>query len=89
MGTHPSVRASFVRAVAGLLAITTIFTGGRSMAAPADTFSSPAPVLGSDPPKAAELRDGEASVSTQTGAMTYSYPITVPPGRAAVRRSSR
>jgi hypothetical protein len=49
--------------------------------APADIFSIGAPVVGSDPPKETALQDGDASVSTQTGAFTYSYPIAVPPGR--------
>jgi hypothetical protein len=38
-------------------------------------------VIGSDPPKASDIMDGDASVSTQTGALQYSYPIRVPPGR--------
>ena len=49
--------------------------------APGDVFSVPAPMLGSDPPAGAAIRDGDASVSTQTGAFQYAYPITVPPGR--------
>ena len=72
MRIQRSSRTAFARGTAALLALTTILGGARSMAAPADIFSSPAPVQGSDPPKAADLRDGEASVSTQTGALTYS-----------------
>ena len=49
--------------------------------APADIFSIPAPVIGTDPPKAADVKDGDTTVSTQTGALTYSYPFQVPPGR--------
>jgi RHS repeat-associated protein len=48
---------------------------------PGDVFEAPVPVLGADPPKERDLADGDASVSTQTGALTYSYPIAVPPGR--------
>jgi hypothetical protein len=48
---------------------------------PGDIFSIPAPAIGSDPPKEAEIKHGDASVSTQTGALTYAYPIQVPPGR--------
>ena len=48
---------------------------------PGDIFAMPAPLVGADPPKATELKDGDASVSTQTGALQYSYPIQVPPGR--------
>jgi hypothetical protein len=46
-----------------------------------------APAIGSDPPKAADVRTGDASVSTQTGALQYSYPIKVPPGRHGVAPS--
>ena len=50
-------------------------------ASPADVTQIPAPMLGADPPKAQPIQDGDSSVSTQTGALQYSYPITVPPGR--------
>src|ERR1043165_1251221 len=50
-------------------------------AEPGDIFQTAAPAIGSDPPKATPLQDGDASVSTQTGALQYSYPIAVPPGR--------
>jgi hypothetical protein len=53
----------------------------QAFGAPGDIFSIPAPVIGSDPPKASDIADGDASVSTQTGAFQYSYPIRVPPGR--------
>jgi RHS repeat-associated protein len=52
-----------------------------AQAAPADVFTIAAPAIGSDPPKAADHSSGDASVSTQTGQATYSYPIRVPPGR--------
>ena len=51
-----------------------------AFASPGDIFTIPAPAVGSDPPKATPLQDGDASVS-QTGAMQYGYPIAVPPGR--------
>ena len=54
-------------------------------AAPADVFEIAAPVIGAEPPKAAEIHEGDASVSTQTGAAQYSYPIEVPPGRQGVQ----
>ena len=50
-------------------------------AAPGDIFTIPAPILGADPPKGAELGVGDVSVATKTGAASYSYPIKVPPGR--------
>ena len=52
-----------------------------ALGSPGDIFSTTAPVMGSDPPKADALQDGDESVSTQTGAMQYSYAIKVPPGR--------
>ncbi|HVG87238.1 MAG TPA: toxin TcdB middle/N-terminal domain-containing protein [Vicinamibacterales bacterium] len=56
--------------------------------APGDVMtSSPAPTIGADPPKARDIKVGDASVSTQTGALQYSYPITVPPGRNGVQPS--
>ena len=83
MGKHSSWRIAFIRGVAALLVMVTVL-GGRSMGSPSDVFSSPAPVVGSDPPKAAELRTGDASVSTQTGQLSYAYPIQVPPGRGGM-----
>lgn len=80
-----SVRVAMTRGLAALMATIVVFsTATTALGSPAEVFSSPAPVVGSDPPKAAELRAGEASVSTQTGALQYSYPISVPPGRAGM-----
>src|SRR5687767_3905101 len=53
-----------------------------SLGAPGDVLQTAAPVLGADPPKARPIADGDASVSTQTGALQYSFPIAgIPPGR--------
>jgi RHS repeat-associated protein len=48
---------------------------------PGDIFTISAPVIGAEAPKATPLADGDSSVSEQTGAFQYSYPIKVPPGR--------
>jgi virulence plasmid B protein len=48
---------------------------------PGDITQIAAPTLGSDAPKAQEIHDGDVSVATQTGALTYSYPVAVPPTR--------
>src|SRR5262245_12468168 len=58
-----------------------------SVAAPADVFQISAPVLGPAPPKAADIKVGDASVSTQTGALQFSVPIEVPPGRNGMKPS--
>ena len=76
-------RSAFARGLVWLLStIALLQLGlGPALGAPGDIFSIPAPVIGSDPPKASDITDGDASVSTQTGALQYSYPIQVPPGR--------
>lgn len=62
------------RGLAALLATSLVFHLGQVRAAPGDIFTQAAPVIGADPPKAAELRSGDASVSTQTGALQYVLP---------------
>jgi hypothetical protein len=74
-------RRPAARGLAAFLATVTLVQFSPVRGAPADIFSIPAPVIGADPPKAADVKDGDSSVSTQTGALTYSYPIQVPPGR--------
>jgi hypothetical protein len=85
MRVRRSWRGPLVRGMAALMvtimAIITVFDVQPAIGAPADIFSSPAPIIGSDPPKASELKAGDSSVATQTGALTYSYPIHVPSGR--------
>ena len=86
MGNHRgTVRVALTRGLAALMATVVVFsTATTAIGAPADVFSSPAPVAGGELAKAADLRAGEASVSTQTGAMQYSYPISLPPGRGGM-----
>ena len=48
---------------------------------PADITHMAAPMLGADAPAARDVAAGDASVSTQNGTLSYSYPIVVPPGR--------
>jgi YD repeat-containing protein len=69
------------RGLAFLLAVAIALPSRGVLSAPGDIFTVAAPVLGADPPKAAELKAGDISVATATGAASYSYPITVPPGR--------
>lgn len=76
---------TLVRGLATALAVCiALLPARRAFPAPGDIFTQPAPVIGSDPPKAADLATGDVSVATSTGAATYSYPIRVPPGRNGV-----
>ena len=76
-----SSRLALTRGMAALMATLVVFTLRPAMGSPGDIFQQPAPVLGGDPPKATALKAGDASVSSQTGALQFSYPISVPPGR--------
>ncbi|MFN0247623.1 MAG: SpvB/TcaC N-terminal domain-containing protein, partial [Kofleriaceae bacterium] len=77
-------RLAIHRGVAAFLAVAFVFATRPVTASPGDIFSIPAPALGSDPPKAAELSSGDGTVSTQTGAMQYNYSISLPPGRSGM-----
>src|ERR1041385_3004328 len=48
---------------------------------PGDIFTVSAPAASDHAPAATAISDGDASVSSMTGALTYSYPIALPPGR--------
>lgn len=74
--------ATLARATAALLAVTFV---SPSWAAPGDITMVPTPALGADPPRAHDITDGDATVSTMTGAFSYSYPIVVPPGRMGMQ----
>jgi RHS repeat-associated protein len=75
--------SSRTRALAAAMALVAAVSTRPVSGAPADIFtqSVAAPAAGGDPPKRTEIKSGDASVSTQTGNLTYSYPIDVPPGR--------
>ncbi len=82
--SRPRRRTTVARALALLLAVSMT---SPLWAAPGDITQVPAPALGADPPKARDLPDGDMSVSTETGALQYSYPIAVPPGRLGMQPS--
>lgn len=86
MVARPSTSA-FTRGLAALLAVTSVLQLRVASSAPADIFSIPAPVIGADAPKSADIKSGDATVSTQTGALSWSYPIAVPPGRGGAAPS--
>jgi RHS repeat-associated protein len=69
------------RALAFVMAIVALVQTSPVRAAPGDIFSVAAPAVGAATPKGADIGDGDASVAMQTGAFTYGYPISVPPGR--------
>lgn len=69
------------RGLAAWLAVVSVLQIRPAIGAPGDIFEIPAPGITADPPKATDIKDGDASVATQTGALQYSYPIQVPPGR--------
>src|SRR5687768_14108849 len=75
------VRVALMRGLTALLTVVVVLQARPATSAPADIFSIPAPVIGADPPKARDIPDGDATVSTQTGALTWSYPVSTPPGR--------
>lgn len=54
---------------------------------PADVFQVGAPTVGASAPQGADIANGEASVSTLTGAFSYAYPLVAPPGRAGMAPS--
>jgi hypothetical protein len=63
------------------MAVSAIVTVRPAYSAPGDIFTVAAPAVTSSPPTAASIGDGDAAVSSQTGALTYSFPIAAPPGR--------
>ena len=82
-----SLRVALTRGMAALMATVVVLTMRPAHGSPGDIFTISAPVIGADPPKAAELRVGDASVSTQTGAVQFSFPIASPPGRGGMSPS--
>src|SRR5688572_12086374 len=48
---------------------------------PGDVFKLDVPIISEPPPQVRDLKDGDATVATQTGVLHYSFPIEVPPGR--------
>jgi RHS repeat-associated protein len=74
-------------AVGGLLLVlvlaASIVTSGH--AEPGDVLKLAVPIISEPPPQVRELRDGDATVATQTGALQYSFPIAVPPGRRGLQ----
>ena len=69
------------RGLAALLAVIAVFHFRPARAEVGDIFTTPAPSIGSDPPKSADIKDGDTSVASQTGSLNWSYQISVPPGR--------
>jgi RHS repeat-associated protein len=81
---HQPRRARIVRLLSTLALFGLVNPGFGS---PGSVLDMDVPILGGDLPKSREIADGDGSVSTQTGAFQYSYPIAVPPGRLDVQPS--
>ena len=69
------------RALAFAMALAALVSLRPANASPGDVFAIAAPLIGAAAPKATDVADGDASVSTQTGAFEYSFKIATPPGR--------
>ncbi|MCI0585138.1 MAG: hypothetical protein L0227_19970, partial [Chloroflexi bacterium] len=62
--------------------------GGRELRAQVvDALEAGAPSLDSGAPQPASLQAGGHGISEQTGAVSYSYPLAVPPGRQEMQPS--
>ncbi len=79
-GRNIAARRRIGARILALMLASTAFVR-QAVSAPADIFTTPAPAIGAAAPKARDVKDGDASVATQTGALNYAYPIQVPPGR--------
>src|SRR5262245_24998481 len=73
------------RALALSMALVALVSILPAVSAPGDLFSVAAPAVTDTPKGAAAIGSGDASVATQTGALTFSFPITVAPGRHGVQ----
>src|SRR5262245_23532564 len=78
----PSRRRKTIHRVLALAMALEAFVSIRpAHSEPGDIFTIAAPSITDAPPKASDISVGDAAVSTQTGALNYSYAIKVPPGR--------
>src|SRR5262245_49365535 len=80
----PSRRQIIHRALALAMALEALIAIRPASGDPADLFTVAAPAVTDTGQKAPDIADGDASVSTQTGALTYSFTIKTPPGRAGI-----
>src|SRR5439155_5185062 len=71
-----------------VIAALSLFALTRSgVAAPTDPFSGGQPTYDKDAPKSAATTSGEYGVDATHGAVTYTFPIVVPPGRKGLEPS--
>src|SRR5438445_682424 len=81
----PSRRAGIsARVFAATLALALVMFR-PAFSAPGDIFDVSAPLPGQAPQAAAPIAEGDASVATQTGGLSFGYPISAPPGRGNAR----
>ena len=74
-------RGVAARALALAMALSSVLMLRPVSAEPGDIFTVAAPAISDTPARSAAIGSGDASVSSKTGALTYSFPIHVPPGR--------
>jgi RHS repeat-associated protein len=80
VAVDPRRRPYRLRLIASAMAAVSVVGVGPVRSDPADIFATSAPAIGTPAPQATPISAGDASVS-QTGTLSYSYPIGVPPGR--------
>ena len=84
---RPRGRQRINRTIGGIAALAVLALGSQLLAEPSAVMTSAAPVAESGAPSPLSDGGGEGSVSAQTGAFNYTYPIAVPPGRAGMAPS--
>lgn len=78
---HSRRRGVAVRSLALGMALCSLVSWRPAAGSPGEIFETAAPAVQDTPQQAASITPDSAGVSSQTGALTYSFPIKVPPGR--------
>lgn len=82
MGRRLPVRRTRIAARVLALSLAFMVVGYRpAFSNPGDIFSVSAPLITQQPQQSAPIASSDASVSTQTGALTYQFAVKTPPGR--------
>jgi RHS repeat-associated protein len=82
MGTRSTARHFHVSArILAVSLATSLVMSRPAVGEPGDIFTVAAPASTAPSAGATSISTGDASVATQTGALTFGYPIPLPPGR--------